>query len=62
MSEESLKVLAFAYKKIEHKIVEEEDYFKEESDLILVGLAGFKDPIRKNIKNLLINVKKQELE
>lgn len=50
MSEESLKVLAFAYKKIEHKIVEEEDYFKEESDLILVGLAGFKDPIRKNIK------------
>lgn len=50
MSEESLKVLAFAYKKINHKIVEEEDYFKEESDLILVGLAGFKDPIRKNIK------------
>lgn len=50
MSEESLKVLAFAYKKIDHKIVEEEDYFKEESDLILVGLAGFKDPIRKNIK------------
>ena len=49
MSEESLKVLAFAYKKITKK-VKEEDYFKEEEDLTLVGIAGFKDPIRKNIK------------
>ena len=50
MSEESLKVLAFAYKEIDHKVKDEDDYFKEEEDLILVGLAGFKDPIRKNIK------------
>ena len=50
MSGESLKVLAFAYKKITKDITDENDYFKEESDLILVGLAGFKDPIRKNIK------------
>ena len=50
MSEESLKVIAFAYKKIDKKIKEESEFFKEENDLILVGLAGFKDPIRKNIK------------
>lgn len=50
MSEESLKVLAFAYKKINKKIAQEDDYFKEENDLTLVALAGFKDPIRKNIK------------
>ena len=50
MSEESLKVLAFAYKKITKEIKDEDDYFQEENDLILVGLAGFKDPIRKNIK------------
>ena len=50
MSNESLKVLAFAYKKITKKIDNEDDYFKEENDLTLVSLAGFKDPIRKNIK------------
>ncbi len=50
MSEESLKVIAFAYKKIDKKIKEESEFFKEENDLILVGLTGFKDPIRKNIK------------
>ena len=50
ISEESLKVLAFAYKEIDKKITNEKDYFKEEKDLTLVGLAGFKDPIRKNIK------------
>ena len=50
MSEESLKVIAFAYKKIDKNIKEESEYFKEENDLILTGLVGFKDPIRKNIK------------
>ena len=50
MSKESLKVLAFAYKTIEKPIKNEKEYFNEENDLILVGLAGFKDPIRKNIK------------
>ena len=50
MSEESLKVLAFAYKRITKEIKDEDDYFKEEKDFTLVGLAGFKDPIRKNIK------------
>ena len=50
MSEESLKVIAFAYKKIDKIVTNEDDYFNEEKDLILTGLAGFKDPIRKNIK------------
>ena len=50
MSKEALKVLAFAYKEIDKNITEEQDYFKEESNLILVGLIGLKDPVRKNIK------------
>lgn len=50
MSKESLKVLAFAYKKINKNIINDKDYFNEENELTLVGLIGFKDPIRKNIK------------
>ena len=54
MSAASLKVLAFAYKKIKTNIQEQKDYFKEEQDLVLVGLIGFKDPIRKNIKESIV--------
>lgn len=50
MSKEALKVLAFAYKEIDKNIKNENDYFKEENDLVLVGLIGLKDPVRKNIK------------
>lgn len=50
MSKEALKVLAFAYKEIKHTIKEDDDYFKEENDLIFVGFVGLKDPVRKNIK------------
>ena len=46
MSNEALKVLAFAYKETENK----KDYLNEENDLVLVGLIGLKDPVRKNIK------------
>lgn len=48
MSDDSLKVIAFAYKEIVKKT---DDYAKEEKDFILVGLVGFKDPIRYNIKD-----------
>lgn len=50
LSQETLKVLAFATKEITHDRKEEAEYFKEESDLILVGLTGFKDPARKDVK------------
>ena len=50
LSQEALKVLAFAKKEITHDRKEEAEYFKEESDLILVGLTGFKDPARKDVK------------
>lgn len=50
MSDNALKVLAFAYKKITKDILDEDDYLKEENDLVLVGLIGLKDPVRKNIK------------
>ncbi len=50
MSNDALKVLAFAYKKIDKNIEDENDYFDEEDNLVLVGLIGLKDPVRKNIK------------
>ena len=50
MSDDALKVLAFAYKEINKNVGDEDDYFKEENDLIFVGLIGLKDPVRKNIK------------
>ncbi len=53
LSSEALKVLAFAYKEIDKKIVKESDYFKEEKNLILVGIIGLKDPARKNVKEAI---------
>ena len=52
-SHEALKVLAFAYKEIDKKIAKEEDYFKEEKNLILVGIIGLKDPARKNVASAI---------
>ena len=53
MSLESLKVIGFAYKEIKKNNLNEEDYLKEENDLIFVGLIGLKDPVRKNIKDAI---------
>ena len=47
MSEDGLKVLAFAYRDVDG-----EDY--SEDDLILVGLVGLKDPVRENIKKSIL--------
>ena len=49
-SKEALKVLAFAYKQVGTKEKTDEEYQKEEKDLILVGLIGFKDPAREGVK------------
>lgn len=53
LSQGALKVLAFAYKEIKKNITNEEEYLQEEKDLILVGLIGLKDPVRKNIKEAI---------
>ena len=52
-SNSALKVLAFAYKNIDKKVTRENDYFKEENNLILVGIIGLKDPARKNVANAI---------
>ena len=49
LSSDALKVLAFAYKPVDKKIIKEQDYFKEEGNLILVGMIALKDPARKNV-------------
>ena len=56
-SNRALKVLAFAYKKIEANINNDEDYQKEENDLVFVGLVGFKDPAHVDVKKQLRLVK-----
>ncbi len=51
MANESLKIIALAYKTLSKQDLEEEDYIKEEKNLVLVGLVGLKDPVRNNIKD-----------
>lgn len=62
MSDNALKVIAFAYKKITNNVLNEKDYFNEEKDLILVGMAGFKDPIRDNIKSSIDKCKEAGID
>ena len=57
LSSKALKVLAFAYKEVKVNYEKEIDYFKEENDLILVGLVGLKDPARKNVKEAIMACK-----
>lgn len=53
LSEDALKVLAFAYKgQLPHHPTEK-DYLKEEENLILVGLVGLKDPARSDVKEAI---------
>ncbi len=51
MSSESLKVLGFAYKEINLKSKDNDNYIKEEDNLILLGLVGLKDSIRNDVKS-----------
>lgn len=50
MSKDALKVLAFSYKQINSKVSDDSIYYKEENELVFVGLVGFKDPARKNVR------------
>ena len=52
-SNEALKVLAFAYKKVDKDICADEEYQKEENNLVIVGLIGFKDPARTSVKEAI---------
>ena len=52
-SNEALKVLAFAYKKIDKNICADEEYQNEENNLVIVGLIGFKDPARTSVKEAI---------
>lgn len=52
-SNEALKVLAFAYKKIDKNICADEEYQNEENNLVIVGLIGFKDPARTDVKEAI---------
>lgn len=52
-SNEALKVLAFAYKKIDKDICADEEYQNEENNLVIVGLIGFKDPARTDVKEAI---------
>ena len=60
-SHDALKVLAFAYKKIDKKITKESDYFKEEKGLTLVGIIGLKDPARKNVKEAILTCREAHI-
>ena len=52
-SNQALKVLAFAYKKIDKNIETDEEYQKAENNLVFVGLIGFKDPARNDVKKAI---------
>ncbi len=53
LSKDALKVLAFAYKVLDKKCGTDDEYFKEECDLVLTGLVGLKDPVRKDVKSAI---------
>lgn len=61
-SNRALKVLAFAYKKIEANINNDEDYQKEENDLVFVGLVGFKDPAHVDVKEAIKTCKDAHID
>ncbi len=52
-SNNALKVLAYSYKVLKEKPSKDEDYFKEEKNLVFTGLVGLKDPVRPNVKDAI---------
>ena len=62
MSDAALKVITIAYKKIKEDVNSINDYYKEENNLVIVGLIGLKDPVRSNIKNSIIECKNAHIK
>ena len=51
MSSNALRVIAFAYKELKSKPKNVDDVFKEEDNLIFIGMVGIVDPPRKTVKD-----------
>ena len=50
MAKKALRVMAYAYKKIDKTIKDSDEAISEEKDLILAGLAGIIDPPRESVE------------
>ena len=50
MASNALRVMAYAYKKIDKKIKDYDEAISEENNLILAGIAGIIDPPRESVK------------
>lgn len=50
MSKKALKVIAITYKVINKDVINNNDYYNEEKDLVFLGLIGLKDPARNEVK------------
>ena len=61
-SNQALKVLAFAYKRLDKDIRNDEDYQKEENNFVLVGLVGFKDPAHTDVKKAIETCKNAHID
>ncbi len=55
MASQALRVIGFAYKKQEKKIVDSKELLDEENDLIYAGMAGIIDPPRQSVKQSVEN-------
>ncbi|MBU1036873.1 HAD-IC family P-type ATPase [Patescibacteria group bacterium] len=58
LSKEGLRVLAFAYREISKKVTDFESLEKPLEKVTLVGFIGIKDPLRDDVKETLVLIKK----
>lgn len=58
MSDESLRVIGFAYKEVKKEIKSSKELLDNESDLIYVGICGMIDPPRKTVASSVLKCKK----
>ena len=58
MSDESLRVIGFAYKEVKKEIKSSKELLDNEKDLIYVGICGMIDPPRKTVKASVLKCKK----